>query len=218
MQVKEQYCPLGAHATLYLEGVAREARAQYPGGASSSSSPVFPHHLRRLRRRLRRTIGSPKIVLPSPIHRSMEEGEDPFLLSQAAKSPQGGKKVCVLSLWVGDGVFFVLASRPLPPESSWSHAQIVSEFAKADPLNIYIRYGAEMYAFPPSLPSSLPFREVDVYSPPGESLGDAREGREGRETAFALNAYEEARRDSFFAIWEVGGGPCVPPCLLLLRS
>ena len=64
-QVKEQYCPLRvrAHATLYLEGIAREARAQYPGRASS---PVFPHHLRLRLRRLRRTIGSPKIVLPSP--------------------------------------------------------------------------------------------------------------------------------------------------------
>ncbi len=102
---------LGAHATLYLEGEAQEARAQYSGGASSSSSfPVFPHHLRLRRRLRRRTIGSPKIVLPSPIHRSMEEGEDPFLLSQAAKSPLGGEQVGVLPLWVGDVVYFVLAS------------------------------------------------------------------------------------------------------------
>ena len=97
-----------------------------------------------------------------------------------------------------------------PPRSSWSHAQIVSEFAKADPLHIYVHTvrSGNVCLPPPPLSSCLPFREVDVYSPPGESLGGAREGREGREgreTAFALNAYEEARGDSFFAIWEGGG-------------
>ncbi len=198
-----------------LGGKAREARAQYPGGASYSSSPVFPHHLRLRRRRLRRTIGSPKIVLPSPIHRSIEEGEDPFFAFTGCQVSPRREKICVLSLWVGDGVFFVLASRPPPPKSSWSHAQIVSEFAKADPLHT-CTYSTEQKCIP--FPSSLPFIEVDVYSPPGKSLGDSRERREGRETAFALNAYEEARGDSFFAIWEVCGGPCVPPRLLLLRS
>ena len=163
-----------------------------PHNRVSKNSPSFPLFTARWRR-----------------------GRISFLLSQAAKSSQGGEKVCVLSLWVGDGVFFVLASRPPPPKSSWSRAQIVSEFAKADPPHI-CTYSTERICMP--FPSSLPFREVDVYPPPGESLGDAREGREGRETAFALNAYEEARGDSFFAIWEVWGGPCVPPCLLLLRS